>query len=256
VASIVNGLIEKVQIDNNAEQSIASTAYGICITPASTAAKTVEMSGFVLLAGVTVHIKFTYSNTAETPTLNINNTLDIPIVLYGNTSVGQTEAESWTAGAMLTLTYDGTSWVMSATGSSGAMASLNSPNSLVVTDANSTVTTGATFNNTHGGLFLRKDGTWATPVFNLPIANYNLLGGVKPAYSNSNSVSLNTNPLTYAGNVTVAARSTETARYYAIEMDKDGIMYVNVPWTDHYAWTEITGKPNLAGSSVEGGPAT
>jgi len=33
------------------------------------------MTGFKLITGVTVHIKFTYSNAAENPpTLNINNT--------------------------------------------------------------------------------------------------------------------------------------------------------------------------------------
>ena len=113
MASIVTGLIEQVKIDAGANQSIASTAYGVCNTLSDQAAKTVEMTGFKLITGVTVHIKFTYSNAAENPpTLNINNTGAKSIVQYGTTSAGtNAETNGWQAGAVLSLTYDGTSWV-------------------------------------------------------------------------------------------------------------------------------------------------
>ena len=51
------------------------THYGSCSTAAATAAKTVSVgSGTVTLeAGLRVTVKFTYANTAGTPTLNVNS---------------------------------------------------------------------------------------------------------------------------------------------------------------------------------------
>jgi len=79
MASKTDGLIQKIS-SNNITHSIASTAYGICETAATEPAKTVEMTGFTLLEGTTVHIKFINSNTAANPTLNINATGAKPIV--------------------------------------------------------------------------------------------------------------------------------------------------------------------------------
>jgi hypothetical protein len=36
---------------------------------------------------------------------------------------------------------------------------------------------------------------------------------------------------------------TQTGRNYPVQLDGEK-MYVNVPWTDHYAWGDITGKPS------------
>ena len=112
MASKVSGLIQKINPGNNTEYSIASTAYGYCETAAATVAKTCEMTGFKLLEGTTIYIKFKYDNTASNPTLNVNGTGAKPIVQYGTTSIGTTNSASgWYAGAVLSLTYDGTSWV-------------------------------------------------------------------------------------------------------------------------------------------------
>lgn len=118
MASKVSGLIEKVQLvsgSTTTTQSIASTAYGYCETAAATAIKNVDMTGFKLEEGVTIHIKFANANSASNPKLKFNNEADTnakPIVQYGTTAVGTTSATSgWYAGAVLTLTYDGTSWV-------------------------------------------------------------------------------------------------------------------------------------------------
>lgn len=118
MASKVSGLIEKVQLVNGSTtttQSIASTAYGYCETAAATAIKNVDMTGFKLEEGVTIHIKFANANSASNPKLKFNSEADTnakPIVQYGTTAAGTTSATSgWYAGAVLTLTYDGTSWV-------------------------------------------------------------------------------------------------------------------------------------------------
>lgn len=112
MASITQNLIEQVQIDSGDKYNLASTAYGVCGTESSQAAKVVDMTGFTLITGVTVHIKFLYKNTATSPTLNINNTGAKGIVIYGNTTAGvDGYTTGWQDNAIITLTYDGTNWV-------------------------------------------------------------------------------------------------------------------------------------------------
>ena len=48
--------------------------YGSCSTAAATAAKTVALTGFKLVTGAHVYVKFTVTNTAANPTLNVNST--------------------------------------------------------------------------------------------------------------------------------------------------------------------------------------
>lgn len=90
------------------------TDYGECNTAAATAAKvvTVTSNSFNLYSGVTVRIKFDYTNTASAPTLNVNDTGAKNIVKWGTTAVGTSTSTSWTAGSIVSFTYDGTSWVM------------------------------------------------------------------------------------------------------------------------------------------------
>ena len=109
--SQVEGLIQQVKI-NNSIYNLASTAYGVCDTLADEPVKLVSMPGFELKVGVTVHIKFTYNNTASNPQLNIATTGAKSIVQYGTTAVANSDSTSgWYAGAVISFTYDGTSWV-------------------------------------------------------------------------------------------------------------------------------------------------
>lgn len=48
--------------------------YGTCSTAAGTAAKTVACTGFTLATGSEITVKFTVTNTASSPTLNVNST--------------------------------------------------------------------------------------------------------------------------------------------------------------------------------------
>lgn len=50
------------------------THYGSCSTAAATAAKVVSCSGFTLATGAKICVKFTVTNTASSPTLNVNST--------------------------------------------------------------------------------------------------------------------------------------------------------------------------------------
>ena len=92
----------------------AQWPYGVCSTGASTTAKTVTIgfSGtFSLYTGATVRVKFSNGNTASAPTLNVNGTGAVAIANYGSTAIGKL-----TAGQIVTLTYDGSRWVVSGIG--------------------------------------------------------------------------------------------------------------------------------------------
>lgn len=103
--------INSVNYNNNTY--VFSLPYGVCTTPAATAAKVVTVDNFSLEAGATVIVKFTESNSAKTNvTLNVNSTGDIPIHRYSGTVVSSgTTTTGWVAGAVQMFTYDGTAWV-------------------------------------------------------------------------------------------------------------------------------------------------
>lgn len=102
---------------SDVEYNLASSAYCTCSTAKGTAAKVAYLQGdstktFALVQGITVHVKFTNSNTVASPTLSINGTEARPIMQYGTTAASTSTASSWRAGAVVAFTYDGTNWVM------------------------------------------------------------------------------------------------------------------------------------------------
>lgn len=198
MASQVSGYIGKINPGNGTQYSLGSTAYGVCGTAAATAAKTVEMTGFKLITGATVFIKFTYANTAANPTLNVQTTGAKPIVLYGTTAASTVaETTGWQAGAILCLTYDGTSWVRdqgyntntdryvnSASFADDSTNTAASPVKMTLTRAGSDTATvtanipkvssssagvvpkgAAVSTQSQTTKFLREDGTWAAPSY-------------------------------------------------------------------------------------------
>ena len=95
------------------EQGIPGTAgkdgqmlYTTCDTAAGTVAKVASLAAgsLSLKAGATVAVKFTYANTASSPTLNIAGTGAKAMYIQGVRDV------YWTDGATVTFTYDGTNW--------------------------------------------------------------------------------------------------------------------------------------------------
>lgn len=87
--------------------------YGTCTTAAKTAAKTTTISGVTeLTTGLTIHVRFTNANGVANPTLKVNSLDAKGIVRYGTTVPSTSAASSWNAGSVVSLTYDGTYWVM------------------------------------------------------------------------------------------------------------------------------------------------
>lgn len=94
--------IDGVKFDGTADIS----HYGTCDTVASTAAKTVSLSNYSLVTGSRIVVKFTVTNTAANPTLNVNNTGAKPIV-YRGSAIG---AGYLAANRVYEFVYDGTNW--------------------------------------------------------------------------------------------------------------------------------------------------
>lgn len=76
-----------------------------CDTAASTAAKTVSATGYVLGGGGAFKVKFTYANSASSPTLNVNSTGAKAIVFNGSPA---SATNSWGAGEVVEFYYDPT----------------------------------------------------------------------------------------------------------------------------------------------------
>lgn len=75
-AKNINGMLVQGTADR--------TNYGACSTAAATAAKSVPCSGFALINGAEITVKFTVTNTAANPTLNVNSTGAKPIYYRGS----------------------------------------------------------------------------------------------------------------------------------------------------------------------------
>lgn len=80
--------------------------YCICSTASATVAKTATLSGFKLVSGARVVIKFTYGSTAASPTLNISSTGAKPIYYKG----AAVPPGYITANLFVELVYNGTQY--------------------------------------------------------------------------------------------------------------------------------------------------
>lgn len=104
-------IIWDLQIGENDVTKIASSAFGECTTEATSSNKAVSLAGFTqAVAGVTVHVKFTNTNTSPNPTLQIGTSTPHTIKTYGSES--NNDVPTWPAGAVVAFTFDGTNWIM------------------------------------------------------------------------------------------------------------------------------------------------
>ena len=107
--------------------SAAITHYGTCSTAAATVEKTVECASFTLVTGSRIVVKFTVTNTAASPTLNVNSTGAKAIQYHGAAiSAGYLAADR-----TYEFVYDGTDYQLvgdintNTTYSAGTTALLN-----------------------------------------------------------------------------------------------------------------------------------
>lgn len=152
--------VDGVNFDGSAD----ITHYGTCSTAAATAAKTVTLNGFNLATGAKVAVKFTVTNTAANPTLNVNGT-GAKSIKYRGAAIS---TDALAANRIYEFIYDGTDYAL--------VGDIN-------TDTNTTygnMTGASTSAAGKAGLvpapvagaatrYLRSDGTWQVP----PDTTYN-----------------------------------------------------------------------------------
>ena len=137
-----------------------SLLYGECTIAAATAAKTVTVdSSFKLETGATVAVKFSNSNTASSPTLNVNSTGAKTIYRYGTTSAGTTAQTSWSAESVVCFVFDGTGW---------RMMDWQNDNTMVT-----------------------QNHSTSTSVYNMALANYSSSSGGTSTLNHSNKIQAN-----------------------------------------------------------------
>lgn len=109
-------LIASGLTDTSAEKvklNATNVAYGTCATAADVAAKVVTLAGntnWKLATGSIVTVKFTATNTAASPTLNVNGTGAYPIY-YNNAEYTSSSSYGGYANRHITYQFDGAYWV-------------------------------------------------------------------------------------------------------------------------------------------------
>lgn len=106
-------VINQIKYDG-IEYALAHSAYAECATAASTQAKVANLvtdgdttnNGFTLIKGVTVNVKFTYTNSAASPTLNVQSS-GAKSIYYKGAAVPVNFLQ---ANRTYTFVYDGTNW--------------------------------------------------------------------------------------------------------------------------------------------------
>ena len=118
---------DKVTLD----KLVAMLGYYVCDTAAGTAAKTVAATGYSLTNGGCIRIKMTNANTANNVTLNINST-GAKALYYDGAQASSTN--TWEAGEVLEVYYDGTKYQCASGGGGGEFASGEKVSDVSITD--------------------------------------------------------------------------------------------------------------------------
>ena len=124
------GEIERfIKSSIKAQQS--RVGYYVCDNAASATAKTVVASGYQLATGGCLRIKMTNANTANNVTLNINST-GAKALYYDGAQASSTN--TWEAGEVLEVYYDGTQYQCASGGGGGKFATGESVKDVSITD--------------------------------------------------------------------------------------------------------------------------
>ena len=195
--------VGKVKAGAN-DYPVVSTGYGTCTTAAATAEKAVTMANFdTLLEGVTIHVLFQNSNTAASPTLNVNSTGAKTIYIAGVSAPGTTASASWDANSVVSFTYDGTYWRM------------NDAVKAVRDDVASIVRLPAVSGSDNGKALLVDNGAWAAnPLPGGSTALSLTLSGVSWTSATPPTQTVTATGVTASSNIVVGIASTTTSAQY------------------------------------------
>jgi hypothetical protein len=133
----------------NFNGSVAISHYATCSTAAATAAKTCTISNFSLVTGARVFVRFSYANTAASPTLNVSST-GAKAIYYKNAAIPANYITQYT---VLEMVYSGSYWYVVGDLTKYLVDTLVSPTSLYSSTT---------------GIYAAADKTWKyTTVSNL-----------------------------------------------------------------------------------------
>ena len=95
IIETVNGIVKPLK---------ASIGYVVCDANGSTVAKKIASTDFSISTNCRFTVKMVHANTAENPTLSINNTIAKPLYYNGNPA---TKDNTWHDNEIIDLSYDG-----------------------------------------------------------------------------------------------------------------------------------------------------
>ena len=180
---------------------------------------------------------------------------DLGKIAYEHATTKETEYES----GLYKITIDAEGHIIKADSVSGQdiinldISEIDTGATNVTVTGTGNVITDASYNPTTRTITLVKGATHNNSEnYTLPIATYNSLGGVKPVYSSTETANFITTTASNTLSPTIQAKTTLADRYYAIESDKDGRLFVNVPWE---SFTGATGPVYSVVSSSSNGLA-
>ena len=187
---------------------VITVPYGTCSTAAATVAKVVTIDNFSLETGAEISVKFTVTNTADNPTLNVNST-GAKAIYYRGAAISKGYLA---ANRTYKFSYDGTSW-----------------NLIGDIDTNTKTTTG-TSNKTGTKLFLAgatSQSSSATTYSNsgVYIGTDNVIVGASKVYTASITTTWTGSAAPYTQTITVSGiLATDTP---IIDVDLSSITYEN-----------------------------
>lgn len=202
------------------------THYGTCSTEAGTAAKVVSLPNFTLTTGSRVVVKFTVTNTAANPTLNVNNT-GAKAVYYRDAAIS---AGYLSANRTIEFVYNGTQY--EAIGDFDT----NTTYGVASTSSNGLMST-AMVSKLNGIANNANNYSHPTTSGNKHIPAGGSSGQILRWSADGTAVWGNDNNTTYgqASSSTLGLVKTgfpESGKNYPVELNSSGQMFVNVPWTD------------------------
>lgn len=209
------------------------THYGNCSTEAATAAKVVACTGFTLATGARIAVKFTVTNTAASPTLNVNGT-GAKAMYYRGSAINKGYLA---ANRTYEFIYNGTQYEL-------------------VGDID-TNTTYSAATNSAAGLMSASDKTKLDGIATGATANTGTVTSVATGAgltggTITGSGTVKANLLSETKLANAAAAATETSgRVYPVAVDKNGKLAVNVPWTNT-TYTPASAAPLMDGAAVVG----
>ena len=141
-------------VDFNGTSAIAH--FGTCSTAAATAAKVVACTGFKLVTGARIIVKFTITNTVANPTLNVNGN-GAKAIQYRGSAIS---AGYLAANRTLEFVYDGSAYQLV-----GDLDTNTTYAAFKAATASAAGSAGLVPAPAAGkqGQYLRGDGTWSTP---------------------------------------------------------------------------------------------